>query len=174
MFCVYCGTQIPDDAVFCSKCGKPQNEHQAAKPFQSPSSIDWEYWTWEAETPTGMDLGHPQRASNDRQSGGLTESQARLHFWQKTQSRVLPVIQQLRDDGWEPVTAVGPSSIRLDTEFRTETGQVDWSKWFKDTVRGVLLTGWHCYGLRIQFRRQRGSGKYSVGELPSLIKRAGY
>src|SRR5947208_763412 len=25
MFCLYCGTNLPDDAVFCNKCGKRQN-----------------------------------------------------------------------------------------------------------------------------------------------------
>src|SRR5712691_3234231 len=25
MFCLYCGTHLPDDAVFCNKCGKRQN-----------------------------------------------------------------------------------------------------------------------------------------------------
>ena len=169
MYCSNCGTQISDDANFCFKCG----QQQSSRPLsvnQKTSANDWEYWTWEAEPPKGMDLGHPKK------DGGLTEFQARLHFWQKIQSRVLPAIQQLRDDGWEPITEVGPSAIKLDTKFRKEDGAVDWSKFLKDTGKVLIFgsPGWTCYGLSIQFRRQRGSGKSSVNEITKLIAKAGY
>jgi large subunit ribosomal protein L7/L12 len=26
MYCIHCGTNLPDDANFCSKCGKPQKQ----------------------------------------------------------------------------------------------------------------------------------------------------
>jgi len=41
MFCIHCGTQLPDESVFCSKCGKPQQQSiQSNRPTQSESS--WE------------------------------------------------------------------------------------------------------------------------------------
>lgn len=48
MFCYNCGTQLPDDATFCSKCGKPQKTAQAiAQPTESvrydTCEIKWRY-----------------------------------------------------------------------------------------------------------------------------------
>ena len=41
MFCYNCGTQLPDEATFCSKCGKPQKQGaQVAEPTQIKES--WE------------------------------------------------------------------------------------------------------------------------------------
>jgi hypothetical protein len=173
MFCVYCGTQIPDDAAFCSKCGKPQKDHQSARPAQPVSSTDWEYWTWEAGVSSGMYMPSIKGKYGDRAHYGdqtnrpnNPEPFARLQFWQQIQSRVLPVIQLLRDDGWEPITEVGPASPVLDDKE---------SSFLKGLVSDLLDPGsWKLYGLSIKFRRRKESGKYSVSELPNLIKRAGY
>lgn len=44
---------------------------------------------------------------------GNTPSEARQYFWQESQRFVLPKLQKWRDDGWEPVSEVGPSAIEL-------------------------------------------------------------
>ena len=38
MYCANCGTVLPDDANFCSKCGTPLRNHAAA-----PGEIKYEY-----------------------------------------------------------------------------------------------------------------------------------
>jgi hypothetical protein len=171
MFCVYCGTQIPDDAVFCSKCGKPQKDHQQAKPTQSASIPEWEYWTWDANPPTGISLSVRKFEDRDGSRDGMTEGQARLHFWQEIQSKILPVIHHLQDDGWEPISEVGASAIKLQGA-KVQKG--DFAGLMKAMFGNLSEFGWTCHGITIRFRRQKGSGKYSVNDLPNLIKRAGY
>jgi DNA-directed RNA polymerase subunit RPC12/RpoP len=47
MFCVKCGTQVPDGGVFCCKCGSPVNDqlpepatsHNEVKQIQAPGEI---------------------------------------------------------------------------------------------------------------------------------------
>src|SRR5215471_558408 len=36
-----CGAQLPEDAVFCHKCGKPQREIAAAEP-EAPPRAEWQ------------------------------------------------------------------------------------------------------------------------------------
>ena len=40
MFCSDCGSQMPDDSKFCSKCGKPTASSQAPKPSSSTEISD--------------------------------------------------------------------------------------------------------------------------------------
>ncbi len=49
MYCVKCGQQLSDDAVFCSKCGTPQRPGMAAG-GASPQPL-WETLEIEAEQP---------------------------------------------------------------------------------------------------------------------------
>ncbi|MBX5493735.1 MAG: zinc-ribbon domain-containing protein [Bryobacteraceae bacterium] len=55
MYCVNCGTQLPEGARFCTTCGRPQGEQQAAeggfassagRPFTPPSGIQSHTWRW--------------------------------------------------------------------------------------------------------------------------------
>lgn len=39
MFCSKCGTEVPDDANFCWKCGQPQN----VVPQGPPSDMEYDY-----------------------------------------------------------------------------------------------------------------------------------
>ena len=47
MYCRYCGSLIPDDSVFCSKCGKNINEADTQNyietPEYTPESDEWYY-----------------------------------------------------------------------------------------------------------------------------------
>jgi hypothetical protein len=179
MYCSNCGTQLSDDANFCYKCGKPQSVTSSPKVSQSDQSIEWEYWTWEAGIPSGIyipsikgkygDRAHYGDQTNRTPAPSNPEPFARLQFWQQIQSRVLPVIQRLRDEGWEPITEVGPAALILDR------GQSkDASGFFKALVSDIIDPGWKLFGLSIQFRRQKGSGKYSVAQMSQLITKAGY
>ncbi len=170
MYCPYCGTQIPDDASFCSKCGKPQSVTRPTSEKQVARQIEWEYWTWKAGVPTGMHIGSISKESRDR-SGRVPEPYVRLQFWQQIQSRVLPVIQKLSDDGWEPITEIGPSAIVIENSKVKEGNLGDF---FKELALVLIDPGWKCYGVKIEFRRQKGVGKYSTNELDDFISRAGY
>ena len=44
MFCMNCGTQLPDTARFCSSCGKSVNANTSANVFSTPSSQSDEHW----------------------------------------------------------------------------------------------------------------------------------
>ena len=46
MFCMNCGKELPDDANFCLKCGKPQNASALAEveePVWETCEIVWNY-----------------------------------------------------------------------------------------------------------------------------------
>jgi len=47
----------------------------------------------------------------DSNFGGHTSVGARLEIWSWCQGVILPAIQEWIDDGWEPMTEVGPASI---------------------------------------------------------------
>ncbi len=46
-------------------------------------------------------------------SGGYTEPGARLYFWQNRQQAILAELQKWLDQGWEPVSEVGPGGFAL-------------------------------------------------------------
>lgn len=46
---------------------------------------------------------------------GYTEATSRIEFWQASQGVVLTELQKWIDQGWQPVTEVGPASIQLHT-----------------------------------------------------------
>lgn len=168
MYCSSCGNQIPDDSKFCLKCGKPQS--MSSSIINSSQNVEWEYWTWDAGVPSNLyvsPVNKPSTESNN--SGAMTESQVRLHFWQRVQSKILPVIQEIRDDGWEPITEVGPSALKVEVEVEAEKGI--WG--IVESIANSML-GWQFSGLIIKFRRQKGIGRYSVEQIPDLIKIAGY
>jgi hypothetical protein len=64
MFCINCGYQLPEDARFCQKCGKPQpgaiNE-EVQKPVSIITSLPkqraWITWTLEATTKCTVEKG---------------------------------------------------------------------------------------------------------------------
>ncbi len=50
--------------------------------------------------------------------GGYSVAGAKLEFWQDWQSTILPELQTWLDQGWEPISEVGPGSIQIRT-YRT-------------------------------------------------------
>lgn len=45
--------------------------------------------------------------------GAYSEAGARLEFWHMSQSDILPELQKELDEGWEPLSEVGPGGIAL-------------------------------------------------------------
>jgi hypothetical protein len=50
IYCPQCGKDLPDDASFCIKCGKPLQGAAQSSPQAEPQ---WEYCTIESEKQTG-------------------------------------------------------------------------------------------------------------------------
>jgi hypothetical protein len=80
---------------------------------------------------------------------GLTEAEARLHFWQKHQSVLLPNFQVYIDDGWEPITELGPACLKLRPSSQRK----------KKGLLANLLEGltqyWELVGIYVRFRRTK-------------------
>ncbi len=49
MYCVYCGHEIPADAVFCSACGKKQGNAPVNEPEPAVEKCHIELWEHEAK-----------------------------------------------------------------------------------------------------------------------------
>jgi hypothetical protein len=96
MFCVKCGTKLPDDANFCLKCGKSQNSTSDTS-ARLPIQAKWEY----------KELVIPL---NFRERNNLIGNEADMLI--KDTEHYNPIIlEQLQregENGWEPD---GPTDI---------------------------------------------------------------
>ncbi len=116
MYCQFCGTQLHEEAKFCHKCGKEQKIGLPSQTEQSTRETAWEYWIWDAKNPSNLSIRRVKKFKDEAgQRDGMTELEARLHFWHQIQSRVLSIVRKLQDDGWEPIGEVGPGAIKLNT-----------------------------------------------------------
>jgi hypothetical protein len=99
MYCPSCGKQISDNSRFCSHCGTSIAEN---KENEIPAKLEYQWFSWEWKSGQGgrYDLGV-----------GKNEQLARLFFWNDVQSKVLPSLQKELDQGWQPVSEVGPSAL---------------------------------------------------------------
>jgi hypothetical protein len=89
MFCINCGTQLPDNANFCLKCGTPQaNGAQAS----ASRPIRWEYK--DLRVPVDLRWGN----------GNIPD-----RIYSEADKAVLQSLQEQSKDGWE---CEGTSDIR--------------------------------------------------------------
>jgi hypothetical protein len=95
MYCPSCGNQIPDRSTFCLHCGV-----RIDTPGADPA-VGWEYKDFVYIYPEGR---RPKR-------GALSIVQTRNHIWSGQQSFLFSKVQEWLDDGWEPITAIGPSGF---------------------------------------------------------------
>ena len=78
---------------------------------------------------------------------GLTKAQARVHFWQEHQSEIMPVFQELMDEGWEPITKIGPECVKLiDASKRKKQGLIS-------GLFNTFMPSWGLVGFYVKFRR---------------------
>lgn len=105
MYCPSCGKQIPDQSQFCSHCGKPTMiASSPAETKVDPKSTEWEHIHFSLDWKRGqggkytLSLGH-------------TEQSARQFFWGNFQGNILPQLQRVLDEGWQPVTEIGPNAF---------------------------------------------------------------
>ncbi|HTX92276.1 MAG TPA: hypothetical protein VMC09_13785 [Anaerolineales bacterium] len=95
------------------------------------------------------------------QPGLEGELGARVYFWNNFQGKILPLLQNELDDGWKPITEIGPSGFKLrDYEVTKHTfGVMNVVLWF--ITLGIsfifdLLSGFGAYKVRryevVEFR----------------------
>lgn len=77
--------------------------------MSSVKKVEYEYCVWESEMST-------TKATETWASAKLyTDVSARIHFWQEYQSVFLKFLQKnYYDEGWQPVTEVGPAMIEIE------------------------------------------------------------
>ena len=63
--------------------------------------------------------------------------QVKHSFWDRYQNELLPIVQQWLDDGWQPVSEIGPSALVIDDQQQSKVGQQIWAK----MQRKVFLEG---------------------------------
>jgi len=120
MFCLTCGTQLPDDANFCHKCGTPIGQTQSSKVTWEYCQICWDeedslfsgtqVWFWaDAVGPEGKyNAGESPRYrtwGNTRVYGpaDLSHKKDRANA-EEAHNRL---VQMLISDGWEPLPERG-------------------------------------------------------------------
>lgn len=95
-FCSNCGKPIADaQAKFCSNCGHPLTSAQPVQPIQYEYH-DFELH-WDRFVTTYGKL--------------VSDAQAPIYFWSQVQDKVLVRLGEWLEQGWEPVTPVGPSCL---------------------------------------------------------------
>jgi len=120
MFCSKCGTEIPDEANFCWKCGKPQKEGVVTDPPKYEiCEIVWSH---------RKDGFHPFSicfwAKAIGKTGVYSAGQSSYFFGFDTPrsdetdayNAHKQLIEKLTKDGWEPLQIIG--SMWYSTKFR--------------------------------------------------------
>jgi hypothetical protein len=105
MYCPSCGKQIPDASAFCLHCGKSTNLPAPSSAVSPSTVVEWEY--------RDFTITWRQGESGWVAADSYPEPAARLYYWQNIQSYVMPELQKLLDEGWQPVTEIGPACIQL-------------------------------------------------------------
>ena len=145
MYCAYCGGNVPQDGGFCPACGRPT---AGAGPVAS-GLINWEYdnfiRTW--EHGKGGQIGQFLTA----------EVQARADFWNQIQGWILPLIQERIDQGWHPITEIGPACLKL-RSFSKREGKFMRVLFAVPTAGLTLLDKdwfWELESMEVKMRRRR-------------------
>ena len=115
MYCIGCGTELPDDANFCLKCGKPQKK---GLKVANDSITEAKYETceigWDKPSRLSLSLVFWAKAigPNGSYSAGevkFTPGPFRQRAYPESNESnaveaVNTLIKQLTQDGWQPLT----------------------------------------------------------------------
>lgn len=154
MYCPTCGKEIPESSTFCLHCGKPTIAPVSSVAVQQQVK-EWEYKDYSFAIPEGEGGWVAAEA--------YPEPAARLYYWQNIQHDVMPELQQLFDEGWQPTTEVGPVCIQLRYYKSLEGVNVVWYIIGAFFTWGASLLGlffaktwkFQMIGFRLQLRRPK-------------------
>jgi hypothetical protein len=124
MYCTYCGALNPKGFEFCHACGKPAPSTDAStadlpRSTESPVPIST-HPANESAPPMSYSPRRPTSYEYKDYAYSLSgwylnysPTQARLEAWKSVQSNVRRELQKWFDEGWEPVSEVGPASVTV-------------------------------------------------------------
>jgi len=132
IYCIHCGTQLPDSASFCLKCGKPVKD---AKTLTARTELRWEYCeivcirngflggkSYFMAQAVGSN-GRYEAARSTKPFGTIPTTngdEPETHAWgseKKAKAALDEIIATLHSDGWEPA---GKGSEWWEYKFRRQ------------------------------------------------------
>ena len=100
---------------------EPQPSEPPPPPPAEEKAGEWYYQDFVHRWPPG-----------DRPNGHfgvlISGRQVKKTFWDEYQRDILPIVQQWLDDGWQPVSEVGPAALVLDDREQSALGKEIWPK----------------------------------------------
>ena len=127
MYCSACGTELPKDANFCYRCGKPVKQNAQAKVEWEYCQIEWDeedgwgskpFWFWaKAVGPDGVySAGEPFK-----RKPSFIEMLPPESSNPKVQEMHEQLVEKLIKDGWEIVPERGNAwwQLRLRRTIKT-------------------------------------------------------
>lgn len=162
MYCANCGKAVIQGSRFCPHCGEAVVDPTAAsgvRPRESSKPVEWEYFTFEKLAPKGKYLDVVVGAELE------SEAAARLAFWYRHEADLREGLQQFLEDGWEPINEIGPSCLMVTTS-------AEYSKGCLQTLFSISAVGfnWWLIGIRVKFRRIKGTGTNPPPVIESTIQ----
>jgi hypothetical protein len=119
MYCPSCGKQTPENSTFCLHCGTRIASPRVVPTPARQIPIEWEYQDFVYRWSPGQIWVNVGRQ-------GYTMPAARAWFWQEYQRQIMSDLQKWLDEGWEPISEVGPSSIEVRTFQSIKTSAFGW------------------------------------------------
>ena len=113
MFCSKCGAQLPEDANFCLKCGKPQRASAGVTKDAAPSVRHWEYREFR-ESLKAYTNGKKFICNCASLAGGdtpLPDSGGRMKMNVLIDNAVRALLKRISPDGWEPIEPIQPEYL---------------------------------------------------------------
>lgn len=140
--CGNCGYSNPAANKFCGGCGKPLPQ------VTQPAQYEYFNFGWRAEKGQAYDQVLAKLGFNQQVGQALTESYARIHFWQKHQRHIQKELQPYLNDGWQPITEVGPGCIEIVPSYEWNDQGLKW-------VLRSLYPQWCFVGVQIKLQRSK-------------------
>jgi hypothetical protein len=97
MKCPSCKKEIPDNSRFCLNCGTSMVNDPA-----KPVVHKYEYTNYSYE----MGITY-------KEVGILRIKEIPEDLWREYQDKILPEIREWMDEGWEPISEVGPVGFKM-------------------------------------------------------------
>jgi hypothetical protein len=137
-YCPFCGAEIPEDSVFCHKCGEKIEDYGKEKPWHTPESLDELVGEW-LNSELGVTINYPDYSlgTGSRMLAFSWPEQDATYLWQNyADSNGLSL-----DDIWEKRNAYRAlihGDIRSD-ENGSQVGYVLSSDYYWDYYDGYTL-----------------------------------